>query len=84
MVGEFGQPTGAETRATRTSFSVEDMTIHWTVEQESGFTPMLDFLDLRRAERGAPLGAGGEDRGREDATAALLHPVLPSRGALVR
>jgi len=28
----------------RTSFSVNDMTIHRIVEQESGFTPMLDFL----------------------------------------
>ena len=28
----------------RTSFSVNDMTIHRLVEQESGFTPMLDFL----------------------------------------
>ena len=28
----------------RTSFSVKDMTIHRIVEQESGFTPMLDFL----------------------------------------
>ena len=28
----------------RTSFSVDDMTIHRIVEQESGFTPMLDFL----------------------------------------
>src|SRR5690242_10066956 len=36
--------TGEETRAMRTSFSVNDMTIHRIVEQESGFTPMLDFL----------------------------------------
>ena len=28
----------------RTSFTVNDMTIHRIVEQESGFTPMLDFL----------------------------------------
>src|SRR5512143_874998 len=28
----------------RTSFSVNDMTIHRIVEQEAGFTPMLDFL----------------------------------------
>ena len=28
----------------RTSFSVNDMTIYRLVEQESGFTPMLDFL----------------------------------------
>ena len=28
----------------RTSFSVNDMTIHRIVEQERGFTPMLDFL----------------------------------------
>ena len=35
---------GEETRAMRTSFSVNDMTIHRIVEQESGFTPMLDFL----------------------------------------
>ena len=28
----------------RTSFSVNDMTIHRIVEQESGFTPMLEFL----------------------------------------
>ena len=28
----------------RTSFSVNDMTIHRIVEQESGFTPMLDFI----------------------------------------
>ena len=28
----------------RTSFSVNDMTIHRIVEQEQGFTPMLDFL----------------------------------------
>src|SRR5437762_4236992 len=28
----------------RTSFSANDMTIHRIVEQESGFTPMLDFL----------------------------------------
>ena len=28
----------------RTSFAVNDMTIHRIVEQESGFTPMLDFL----------------------------------------
>ena len=28
----------------RTSFSVNDMTIHRIVEQETGFTPMLDFL----------------------------------------
>src|SRR4029077_15025452 len=40
----FGQPTGEETPAMRTSFSVNDMTIHRIVEQESGFTPMLDFL----------------------------------------
>src|ERR671931_2243373 len=37
-------PTGEETRAMRTSFSVNDMTIHRIIEQESGFTPMLDFL----------------------------------------
>ena len=28
----------------RTSFAVNDMTIHRIVEQEHGFTPMLDFL----------------------------------------
>ena len=28
----------------RTSFSVNDMTIHRIVEQEYGFTPMFDFL----------------------------------------
>jgi hypothetical protein len=28
----------------RTSFAVNDMTIHRIVEQEAGFTPMLDFL----------------------------------------
>ena len=28
----------------RTSFSVNDMTIHRIVEQESGFTPMFEFL----------------------------------------
>ena len=28
----------------RTSFSVGDMTIHRIVEQEQGFTPMLEFL----------------------------------------
>ena len=37
-------PTGEETRAMRTSFSVNDMTIHHgSSEQEAGFTPMLDF-----------------------------------------
>ena len=28
----------------RTSFSVNDMTIHRIVEQEAGFTPILEFL----------------------------------------
>jgi len=28
----------------RTSFTVSDMTIHRIVEQEQGFTPMLEFL----------------------------------------
>ena len=28
----------------RTEYSVNDMTIHRLVEQEQGFTPMLEFL----------------------------------------
>jgi len=28
----------------RTSFNVDDMTIHRIVEQEQGFTPVLEFL----------------------------------------
>src|SRR5271156_5725831 len=33
-----------ERTATRTTYSVNDMTIHRIVEQEQGFTPMLEFL----------------------------------------
>ena len=28
----------------RTEYSVDDMTIHRIVEQEQGFTPLLEFL----------------------------------------
>ena len=28
----------------RTEYSVDDMTIHRLVEQETGYTPMLEFL----------------------------------------
>src|ERR687884_304254 len=56
---------GEETRAMRTSFSVNDMTIHRIVEQESGFTPMLDFLPTLSketlAENLAWLAPGGYD-----------------------
>src|SRR3954465_12659020 len=49
----------------RTSFSVNDMTIHRIVEQESGFTPMLDFLPtLSKETLGENLGwlaPGGYD-----------------------
>jgi plasmid maintenance system antidote protein VapI len=31
-------------QAMRTEYSVNDMTIHRIVEQEQGFTPMLEFL----------------------------------------
>ena len=49
----------------RTSFSVNDMTIHRIVEQESGFTPLLDFLPTLSketlAENLAWLAPGGYD-----------------------
>jgi len=49
----------------RTSFSVNDMTIHRIVEQESGFTPMLDFLPTLSKETLAEnlewLAPGGYD-----------------------
>src|SRR5262249_62048172 len=35
----------------RTEFSVGDMTIHRIVEQEQGFTPMLEFLPTLSKER---------------------------------
>src|SRR3981189_2723229 len=60
--------TDEETPAMRTSFSVNDMTIHRIVEQESGFTPMLDFLPtLSKETLGedlAWLAPGGHDSTR--------------------
>ena len=34
----------------RTSFTVSDMTIHRIVEQEAGFTPILEFLPSQSRE----------------------------------
>jgi len=35
----------------RTEYRVNDMTIHRLVEQETGFTPMLEFLPTLSKER---------------------------------
>ena len=41
----------------RTSFTVNDMTIHRIIEQEYGFTPLFEFLPTLSKEtvRGKPL-----------------------------
>ena len=62
----------------RTSFSVNDMTIHRIVEQESGFTPMLDFLPTLSKETLGEnlswLAPGGYDSDERQCRAVL--PVV--------
>ena len=54
----------------RTSFSVNDMTIHRIVEQEAGFTPMLDFLPTLSKET---LGDETSDRRLADSRCPTRH-----------
>ena len=77
----------------RTSFAVQDMTIHRIVEQEYGFTPLFDFLPTlgkeqfeeppRTAADSARVKARADSvaKARSDSAKADSAKVVPDRGS---